>query len=43
LPTWLEKLVRGHGLKVIANSKYTQSIQIARHDLHHPHNVILVR
>lgn len=43
LPQWLESLVRIHGLRVIANSKYTQSILVARHDLHHPGNVILVR
>lgn len=43
LPNWLVALVRSHGLKVIANSKYTQSILIARNDLHHPDNVVLVR
>ncbi len=43
LPKWLEALVRQQGLKVIANSKYTQCIQVARHDLHHPGGVILVR
>jgi SPX domain protein involved in polyphosphate accumulation len=43
LPNWLEKLVRSQGLNVIANSKYTQSVLIARNDLHHPGNVILVR
>lgn len=43
LPKWLEALVRNQGLKVIANSKYTQCIQIARHDLHHPEGIILVR
>ena len=43
LPQWLENLIRPHGLKVIANSKYTQSILVARHDLHYPNNVILVR
>jgi hypothetical protein len=43
LPKWLEALVRAQGLKVIANSKYTQCIQIARDDLYHPAHVILVR
>ena len=43
LPQWLETLVRNHGLRVIANSKFTQSILVARHDLYHPGNVILVR
>lgn len=42
-PLWLENLVRDHGLKVQANSKFTQCIQIGRNDLHHPENVILVR
>jgi hypothetical protein len=43
LPLWLGNLVREHGLKVIANSKYTEGLQIARHDLYHPEKVILVR
>lgn len=43
LPLWLSRLVREQGLKVIANSKYTQGLQIARHDLYHPEQVILVR
>jgi len=43
LPLWLEMVVREQGMKVIANSKYAQSLQIARHDLYHPNNVILVR
>jgi hypothetical protein len=43
LPFWLGRLVREQGLKVIANSKYTQGLQIARHDLYHPEQVILVR
>lgn len=43
LPNWLIALVRQQGLKIIANSKYTQCIQVSRHDLHHPGGVILVR
>lgn len=43
LPGWLNGLVRSQGLKVIANSKYTQGLQVARHNLHHPEKVILVR
>ena len=42
-PRWLSSLVRNHGLKVIANSKYTQAIQVARHDLVYPAHVITVR
>jgi hypothetical protein len=43
LPLWVGRLVRDQGLKVIANSKYTQGLQVARHDLYHPDGVILVR
>jgi len=43
MPLWLESVVRGQGMQVIANSKYAQSLQIARHDLYHPNSVILVR
>jgi SPX domain protein involved in polyphosphate accumulation len=43
LPSWVERLVREQGLKVIANSKYTQGLQVGRHDLYHPEGVILVR
>jgi len=42
-PVWLEKLIRRQGLKVIANSKYTQCLQIARHNLYHPEKVIIER
>ncbi len=42
-PLWVGRLVREQGLKVIANSKYTQCLQVARHDLYHPEKVILVR
>ena len=43
LPSWLEALIRAQGLKISANSKYSQSILVARNDLVHPGNVILVR
>lgn len=42
-PQWLRNLVRDHGLKIIANSKFTQGIQASRHDLYHPDGVVLVR
>ncbi|MBN2434557.1 MAG: polyphosphate polymerase domain-containing protein [Spirochaetes bacterium] len=42
-PQWLRSLVRDHGLKIIANSKFTQGIQASRHDLYHPDGVVLVR
>lgn len=43
LPTWVKSLVHTYGLKVTANSKFTQGIQAARHDLSHPHGVITIR
>jgi SPX domain protein involved in polyphosphate accumulation len=43
LPLWLTLLAQSHGLKVIANSKFTQGIQVARNDLHHPDGVVVVR
>jgi hypothetical protein len=42
-PGWVRKLVFENGLKVLANSKFTQGIQIARKDLHHPGGVVIVR
>ena len=32
-PTWLAKLIKLHGLKPMANSKYTRGIEISRHDV----------
>lgn len=32
-PDWLRRLVRQNGLRVIANSKYTQGIEVARPDI----------
>lgn len=42
-PVWLSYLVRDQGLKLVANSKFTQGIQVARHELYHPDGVIWVR
>lgn len=42
-PVWLTNLVRNYGLRLIANSKFTQGIQAARHDLYHPDGVVLIR
>lgn len=36
-PAWLSRLVRQHGLKYIANSKYTQGIEAVRPDLINPY------
>lgn len=43
LPTWVLELVETYGLKIIANSKFTQGIQAARHDLSHPGGVVTIR
>jgi SPX domain protein involved in polyphosphate accumulation len=32
-PDWLRRLVEQHSLKIIANSKYAQGIEVARPDL----------
>ncbi len=42
-PYWLHGLVRDYGLKLVANSKFTQGIQIARQDLYHPNGVVVIR
>ncbi len=36
-PAWLSKIVRNHGLKYIANSKYTQGVEAVRPDLLSPY------
>ncbi len=36
-PSWLSRLVRSHGLKYIANSKYTQGLEAVRPDLNSPY------
>lgn len=43
LPSWLRALVQSQGLKIIANSKFTQGIQVARQDLHYPEGIVVVR
>ena len=42
-PVWLRDLIRNYGLRWVANSKYTQSIQSARNDLYYPNGVVIVR
>ena len=42
-PAWLRNMVQDYGLKVVANSKYTQGIQVARQDLYYPDGVVVVR
>lgn len=40
---WIRRLVHSHGLRLVANSKYTQAIEVARHDRHYPNGVVIVR
>lgn len=42
-PAWLRNLVQQHGLKLVANSKFTQAIQAARQDLYYPDGVVVIR
>lgn len=43
IPVWLKSLIHQHGLKIIANSKFTQAIQLSRKELIHPGGIIYVR
>lgn len=43
LPFWVKDMVQTYGLKVLANSKFTQGIQAARHDLYHPGGIVVIR
>lgn len=40
---WLKRLVHENGLRLVANSKYTQAIEAARHDQYYPDGVVIVR
>lgn len=42
-PRWIQEIIRVHGLKTVANSKFTQAIESARHDLYHPDGLVVVR
>lgn len=42
-PSWLRRMVREHGLKILANSKFTQGILAARQELYHPDGVVVIR
>ncbi|MCC5929267.1 MAG: polyphosphate polymerase domain-containing protein [Cyclobacteriaceae bacterium] len=42
-PKWVTRLSHQYGLRVVANSKFTQGIQIARKDLYHPGGIVTVR
>ena len=43
LSPWLKTLVQNQGLRIIANSKFTQAIQVARKDLYSPDGIVVVR
>ncbi|ASB50962.1 polyphosphate polymerase domain-containing protein [Alkalitalea saponilacus] len=40
---WVRQLVHHYGLKTVANSKFTQGIQVSRKDLYHPGGIVTVR
>ena len=40
---WLNRLVRQFGLKVVANSKFTQAMQACRPELHHATGIVTIR
>lgn len=42
-PIWLKPLVQAYGLRLVANSKFTQGIEVARPDRCHPQGVVVVR
>lgn len=42
-PAWLKTIVQQYGLKMIANSKYAQAIQVSTHRFYHPDHVIVTR
>lgn len=42
-PQWVKALVHTYGLRVVANSKFTQGIQASRHDLYHPGGTVIIR
>lgn len=33
IPDWLAQLIKQHGLKPVANSKYTRAVEVCRHDV----------
>ncbi len=43
VPAWVKKLVHTYGLRIIANSKFTQGLQACRHDLAHPGGIVTIR
>lgn len=43
LPIWVKKLTQSLGLRIVANSKFTQAIQVSRNDLYHPGGIVVVR
>jgi SPX domain protein involved in polyphosphate accumulation len=42
-PKWVHRLIHDYGLRWVANSKFAQGIQTARHDLCYPNGVVVVR
>lgn len=42
-PSWLKHIIHGYGLRLVANSKFTQGIEAGRRDRHYPNGVLVVR
>lgn len=42
-PLWLKPIVQQHGLRLVANSKFTQAMEAARQDHVYPGGVLVVR
>jgi hypothetical protein len=40
---WLKRIIHNNGLKLVANSKFTQAIEASRHDQYYPDGVVIVR
>lgn len=42
-PLWLRDIVQRYGLRLVANSKFTQGIEVGRRERYYPSGVIIVR
>lgn len=43
LPFWLKKIIKGYGLRLVANSKFTQGIEVGTQDRFYPNGILIVR
>lgn len=42
-PGWMSRVIRDLGLRVLANSKFTQALLASRHELHHATGIVAIR